>query len=294
MNLEKLILLIGLLIGIASWQAVYAQSSTGSSFPKVGAVSESPTHDYHPGKAIWVDLVTTDVTRAATFYSRVFGWEFNYLAGGSYAEASYQGHPVGAIALYDEGEAVDGDAQWLVSFSNNDVDGAAEKAIRAGGKVLEGPQNLDGRGRLVMISDPAGAELMLLHATGGDPADRPSEINEWLWAELWTTDSGAAAAFYLDVLGLKSTTLEDASGKPYLLLGRDGIARAGMVKLPFKDVEPNWLPYLLVANVKETIDSIEKHGGSLVMAPGASADQVTTAIVSDPTGGVFAIQQRGE
>jgi predicted enzyme related to lactoylglutathione lyase len=96
------------------------------------------------------------------------------------------------------------------------------------------------------------------------------------------------------VLGLKSTTVEDSSGEPYTLLGSNGVARAGVVKLPFKDVEPNWLPYILVESLKETVDAIEKHGGELVMAPGESADQVSTAIVSDPTGGVFAIQQRGE
>ena len=144
----------------------------------------------------------------------------------------------------------------------------------------------------MVISDPAGAELMLLHATGGDPADRPSRINEWLWAELWTSDTKAAAGFYRDVLGLKSMIVDDISGEPYMLMGRDGIARAGVVKLPFEDVEPNWLPYILVESIKDTVDSIEKHGGNLVMAPCESADQVVAAIVSDPTGGVFAIQQR--
>jgi len=290
-GLKKPVLLIGLLVGAMGWQAAIAQDS---SFPPVSAVAASPTNSYLPGKAIWVDLVTTDVKAAATFYSNVFGWKFDFLANDTYAQASYQGQPVGAIAKYDEGEAVEGDAQWLVSFSDTDINAAAKKAVKAGGKVLEGPSDLDGRGRLVLISDPAGAEFMLLHAKGGDPADRPSKINEWLWAELWTPDTSKAADFYLDVLGLKSTTVEDPSGKPYMLLGRDGVARAGVVKSPFKDVEPNWLPYVLVESVEETVAAIEKHGGEMVFAPGESADQVLAAIVSDPTGGVFAIQERGE
>jgi len=29
-----------------------------------------------PGKFIWADLVTDDVTKARNFYSRVFGWQF--------------------------------------------------------------------------------------------------------------------------------------------------------------------------------------------------------------------------
>ena len=31
-----------------------------------------------------------------------------------------------------------------------------------------------------------------------------------------------------DVLGLKSTTIEDSSGEPYMLLGSSGVARAGV------------------------------------------------------------------
>ncbi len=294
LNLKTSITLLGLLIGLSSWQLAVSDVDPGKAFPTVGAVTAFPTNNYHPGKVIWVDLVTTDVARAATFYNRVFGWEFKYLANKTYAQASYQGHPVGAIAEYNDDQAVAGDAQWLVSFSSSDIDGATKKAIQAGGKVLEGPENLDGRGRWVMVSDPEGAELMLLNATGGDPADRPSELNEWLWAELWTTDAKEASKFYLDVVGLKSFAIEDEAGKPYTLLGRDGVARAGVVKSPFDGVEPNWLAYILVKNIKETVGSIEKNGGKVVMAPGASADQVTTAIVSDPTGGVFAIQQRGE
>jgi predicted enzyme related to lactoylglutathione lyase len=288
------ILIAGLLLGAMAAQGASAREPGASTFPKVAAVSKSATNAYLPGKAIWVDLVTTDVVAAATFYQQVFGWDFNYLADNTYADASYQGRPVGSITVYDDDEASAGDAQWLVSFSSSDIDAAISRIGKAGGKVLKGPLDLDGRGRLVLISDPSGAELMLLHATGGDPADQPAVVNEWLWAELWTDDTASAAEFYLDALGLKSRVVEEPSGQPYLLLGRDGVARAGVVELPFEGVEPNWMPYILVKSVKDTVETIEKYGGKLVMAPGESADDVTAAIVSDPTGGVFAIQQRNK
>lgn len=292
-NRMTLLSLIGVMVVVTAWGTVDAQSTTDQAFPTVGAVSKTPTHTSLPGKAIWVDLVTTDVRGAASFYSSVFGWEFSYLANGTFAEASYQGRPVGSITVYEEGEAVAGDAQWLVSFSAPDIDGAVKKVIKAGGKVLEGPNDLDGRGRFVLISDPAGAELMLLNATGGDPVDGPAKVNEWLWAELWTPDTAAAGDFYAAVLGHQSMTIDEPSGEPYMVLARDRVARAGVVKLFFEDVEPNWVPYILVESVKDTIESIERHGGQLVMAPGENASEVSTAIVSDPTGGVFAIQQRG-
>ena len=145
-----------------------------------------------------------------------------------------------------------------------------------------------------MISDPAGAKLMLLHATGGDPLDRPSKINEWLWAELWTRDPATSARFYSDVLNLKSMTINDSSGKPYMLLGNGGVARAGVVDIPFKNVAPNWLPYILVDNAEITISAIKKNGGKLLRVLDRNADSAISAIVSDPTGGVFAIQQKGK
>ncbi len=59
--LKLFTLLISILIGISSWQVANAKGNNDKDFPKVGAVSESPTNAYLPGKAIWVDLVTMDV-----------------------------------------------------------------------------------------------------------------------------------------------------------------------------------------------------------------------------------------
>ena len=142
-SLKKLIWLIGLLLCISGWQACYAQNAV-SDFPTVGAVSESPTDNYHPGKAIWVDLVTTDVAAAATFYRRVFGWEFNYLAEGTYAQASFMGRPVGAITLYEEDQAVAGDAQWLVSFSAPISTKLQKKSSKQGAKCWKNHKILTG------------------------------------------------------------------------------------------------------------------------------------------------------
>jgi predicted enzyme related to lactoylglutathione lyase len=287
----KLLLPI-LILMLIGWDVSSAASNNSNSSPAVGAVSKLPTNTFYPGKAIWVDLITTDIDTAAKFYRHVFKWSFNFLANNTYAEASYQGQPIGAFTLYEKGEAVAGDAQWLVSFSSSDIDGAIEKTIKAGGKVLEGPIDLAGRGRLLLISDPEGARLLLLHSTGGDPLDRPANINEWLWAELWAYTPSSSAEFYRDVLGLKSLTVDDSSGNPYMLLGYEGIARAGIVDIPFKGVEPNWLPYLLVDNVEKTIVTIKKYDGKLLMVLDKNTDGAVSAIVADPTGGVFAIQQR--
>jgi len=260
--------------------------------PDVGAITKTPTNSYSPGKAIWLDLVTTDIMAATKFYGGVFGWSFSYLADQSYATASSGNHLIGGITSYNGDKANAGDAQWLISFSSSDIDADSKKVAAAGGKILKGPLDLKGRGKMVVISDSAGAELILLQATGGDPEDRPASKNEWLWSELWTPEPSKAAQFYADALGYQSKTITGYSGKPYLLLGKKGVARAGVVDLTYKDVDPIWLPYLLVEDVGKTIASIEKYGGKLVLAPSKDAVSATTAIVADPTGGVFAIQEK--
>jgi hypothetical protein len=70
--------------------------------------------------------------------------------------------------------------------------------------------------------------------------------------------------------------------------GLGGTARASVVKIPFKDVESNWVPYLLVPDVKECLAAVVAHGGSGVYAPGLDPHVV---LVADPGGGVLAIQE---
>ena len=56
--------------------------------------------DYPYGSPCWVDLLVSDVPRAQTFYSELFGWR--WLAGdpatGGYTMALLDGHPVAGIS----------------------------------------------------------------------------------------------------------------------------------------------------------------------------------------------------
>jgi len=266
-------------------------TQTLSAAQTVGPVTSEATNKYYPGKVIWVDLVTNDVSGAANFYRQVFGWDITLNAEGSFAEASYQGQPVAAIAAYED-DAPDDEARWLISISVPDVDAASTKVLKHGGKVLEGPVDLPDRGRYALVSDTAGAISMLLQASGGDPADEEPTPNNWLWAELWTDDPGSAANFYTAVVGYESKTVRDKNGNDVMMLGRQGIARASVVETQFKDVEPNWLAYLLVDDIDKVLKSVEKHGGSIVLYAANDPKNADVAIVADPTGGVFALQQK--
>jgi predicted enzyme related to lactoylglutathione lyase len=187
--------------------------------------------------------------------------------------------------------AADVDARWLISISVVDADDGASAAIRAGGELLEPVSDFDNRGRYALIKDSQGAVLMLLDARGGDPLDEPMETGAWGWAELWTDDVDGAVRFYKKIGGYESLEVTGAGGETRVILGNDDMARATIVPIPWPHVEPNWVPYVPVADAGVTLQRVATAGGAVLATMPESADDVRVALVMDPTGGVFAVQQ---
>jgi predicted enzyme related to lactoylglutathione lyase len=261
--------------------------------PDYGPITQSPTNQIRPGQFVWADLVTHDVSAATKFYGNVFGWDFKYNSDKTYAHASLDGVPVAAIAKYDQGEPEDAEGIWLVSGSVRDIFATAEAVIAAGGKVLEGPEELPGRGQYILVEDPRGAIVMMLRAEGGDPEDSVDE-NDWLWTELWTDDTAASTRFYEQVLKYRTVAVKGTTGNTHLVMGRDQKPRATVIETPLEDVSPNWLSYIKVDDVDAVAMNVIKHGGKVLLPPERDDLNYHVAIIEDPTGGVFAIQEKEE
>ncbi len=287
---KQILKLVAIVLCIVAGNAAIAQDASKL---RVSPVTPVPTNTHHNGKLVWVDLVTTDTNKAVKFYSDAFGWQAKYYDDESFVEMMHDGHVICSIVRYDTGEAVDGDARWLVSISVDDVDAAAKLAREHGGEILEPATDLPGRGRYSVVGDPQGAVLMLLRATGGDPADSDRQVilDEWSWAELWTDDQASAVAFYKKVVGYGSLKVTDPDGDERIVLGSDGTPRATVVQLPWDDVEPNWIPYIPVASLDATLQNISDAAGAVLVRSDESEHEGPAAIVMDPTGGVFAIQE---
>jgi predicted enzyme related to lactoylglutathione lyase len=133
---------------------------------------------------------------------------------------------------------------------------------------------------------------MLLRAKHGDPEDSTGVASDWLWAELWTDDISASIQFCEKILGYKSVAVKGTTGKTYHVMGRDQKPRASVIKSPFDDVSPNWLPYVKVQDVDAVAMAVIKHGGKVLVPPERDDLSYHVAIVADPTGGVFAIQEK--
>ena len=259
---------------------------------RLSPVTAEPTSNWIPGKFIWHDLITHDVSAVKLFYAGVFGWKFESLPGTDrYTVIRHNGEMIGGIAFSDR--KVDGKpiSQWVSMMSVPDVDLAASRIRQVGGKVYAGPRDIDDRGRLAIVGDPQGAVFGLVRTTGGDPPDREPGVGDWLWNELWCDDQDAAGKVYATVAGFELDTHEKVAGKPYTVFRRDGEPRAGLLVDPFPEVTPHWLPYVRVENPAQVVAKVAGLGGQVLLKPDPAHRKGTVAIIADPTGAELAVQK---
>jgi predicted enzyme related to lactoylglutathione lyase len=114
------------------------------------------------------------------------------------------------------------------------------------------------------------------------------------WADLATTDTTAARAFYGALFGWQGDDSEMAPGMVYTLLrksdGRDVGAMYRMQPGFNPDgTPPFWLAYVSVASADEAARSSIELGGGVLMAPADAHDKGRMAILRDPIGAAFAV-----
>ena len=248
-------------------------------------IPSGPDGTVETGKFVWIDLLTENTQDAAAFYKGLFGWQVKTWSGDkTYLIFSHNGKPIAGMTAVRKQDGKAPESLWLLSMSVADVDRSIAVVAQNGGKLLEGPVDDAGRGRMALVSDPAGAPLILLRARGGDPVEEKTAAGTWFWTDLFTRDAKAAEAFYKPLVGFQKKQLNAGDGHRYLLFQQNGKARAGLVELQWEDLEDNWLPYVMVENVKSTISKARELGGNLIL------EKDDVALLVDPTGAVFGVQ----
>ena len=258
-------------------------TAIGCTSLELSPVSEPATYTHQPGKIVWHDLLTHDVERAKDFYGNLFGWTFR--EKGAYHIIQLNGRTIGGIVEIKP-QSQRSTARWIASLSVDDVDKSAEFTLKQGGKIHEGPVDMKLRGRGALVSDPQGAKILLLHSNSGDPEDRPANMNDWLWDELWSSNPGNSLEFYRALVGYTSEEMREG----YWILKSQDKWRSGIRSLFDKELEQRWVPVIRVENPQEISANIETLGGSVLIAAGESATDSETALAADPTGALFMIQ----
>ncbi|MEH6552321.1 MAG: VOC family protein [Pseudomonadales bacterium] len=257
----------------------------------IPAILSKPSNQVIPGKMVWADLLTRDVTTAGRFYAAVLGWQLVPSEDPGYVTAYIDGQPVAALATYTETAPEDA-ALWLPSFSVRDVDAAVLRALDQGAEELANADDLPNRGRLAVLQDPQGAAFSVLRASSGDPIDGGKPLaGAWIWPELWSSDQQNATDFYRHALELESVNFTDESGTKHQVLGLNNIGRSTVIVAPLDNVKPSWLLYLLVDRMEPTLALVRQHGGKVLLNTRKGELNHRIAIIADPTGGVLALQE---
>src|SRR5436190_11745325 len=273
------------LLTIAVALALHAGGAAASSLGPDGVPGKTL-----PGKFIWYDLATEDPEGARAFYGAVFGWKFREVPGApaSYTLIENASGKVGGLFKQARPQGGTVGSRWLSLMSVRDVEKAAALVKARGGEVLLAPRAVAGRGVHAVFRDPEGAVFGVLANEGGDPADTPVDDGEVFWLDLFSHDPARAAAFYAEVAGY-DVDVGEIAGRRRTLLASDGIARAGITRLPASADKPGWLPYILVSDVPGTLARVRAAGGKLVLEPRADLLGGNLAVIADPSGGLVGI-----
>jgi predicted enzyme related to lactoylglutathione lyase len=113
------------------------------------------------------------------------------------------------------------------------------------------------------------------------------------WVDLATSDAEGARAFYGALFGWDFEVNPDPDTGNYTLASLGGHRVAGLFSKPALDAPTVWMTYLAVDDADKSVASAREHGATLIMGPMALGDQGTMAMLTDPTGGTFALWQAG-
>lgn len=110
------------------------------------------------GTLCWADLSTPDASRAETFYSGLFGWNFmrDEKDPSGYLHIKNGEHFIGGVPPAKHRQP-GVPPHWLAYFQVDDVDVTANKAKEMGAKLYLPPTSMEGVGRMSVIADPQGA-----------------------------------------------------------------------------------------------------------------------------------------
>lgn len=249
------------------------------------------------GSPAWMDLGTPDLEGAKAFYTALLGWDFDPGGPetGGYGMFTLNGKTVGGAMTVTEEQ---GKPSWSLYFRSSDVDATAQAVRNAGGTVPFEPMDILEYGRMGGCTDRAGAYFAVWQPKQNPGLGVVNEEGSLCWAELYTPDVPAAAAFYDAVFGWDTVQMPyPGGGGAYTVIrtadGGEETSFGGLVPLdavPGRAVAgPHWLPYFEVDDCGATVAAVERLGGRLTLEPLEMEGVGTFANVTDPYGAAFAV-----
>ena len=113
------------------------------------------------------------------------------------------------------------------------------------------------------------------------------------WADLSTTDTEGAKAFYTGLFGWDTEDNPMPEGGVYTMLVKGGKAVGALSGVQQEGQPPAWNSYVTVESADDSAAAADEHGGTVVMDAFDVMDVGRMAVVQDPTGAFYCIWEPG-
>jgi len=115
------------------------------------------------GEFCWNELLTSDAVAAFKFYKEIFGWkivqEMDMGAMGTYRLFGLGEPAFGGMMTAPKGTAMP--PMWIYYAETSELESAIGRATKQGAKLMNGPMEVPGGGRIAQLMDPQGAAFAL-------------------------------------------------------------------------------------------------------------------------------------
>ena len=118
---------------------------------------------------------------------------------------------------------------------------------------------------------------------------------QFFWSDLTVPDASSLKEFYKQVFGWQEqeVAMKDSGEtySDYAMTSDDGTAVSGICNQRGvnKNIPPQWIMYINVENVKESLEKVLELGGKLILESKKADGSYNFVIVQDPVGAVFGL-----
>lgn len=244
---------------------------------------------YIPGVFCWCEANTSDQPAGKVFYEKVFGWQSTdspFGPGAFYTNFSKDGQSVAGLLPLNKAQlALNIPPHWNLYLNVENVDQSTARAALLGATVLAEGFDVMEVGRMSIIQDPCGAIVYLWqkgHHFGAAVVDEPGAF---CWYELVVKEPEKAIEFYGQLFGWTAKVSPE-----YTEFHLGDIGVGGLFAAP--DVPPNWMPYVMVADINAASALAAQEGGTILIGPGKAGEHGVFCVILDPQGAALGLYQR--